>query len=248
VDGLGRPVPGVKITVQSHRKREAKTLETVLRTGNDGGFAGTLAPGDDGLEFEKEGYNGFSTLGEPGDQMELTMTRQVDWSAATTLPLLEGDELDRGLREFLSSEDLGDEHGEVLSFLFRHQDGFRPAFRRLISDLRVGASIRDWLDLMDDPRDHDLFPKGRKYAPKKEVKEADLIDALKATARQRNFFSSAPEPRVDIDFIVFTKGLDCVLIQCGINRVAMTGITWQFVIRKAGKQWELRSVKEEARS
>src|SRR5438309_10866504 len=46
VDGLGRPVPGVKITVQSHRKRGAKTLEKVLRTGNDGGFAGTLAPGD----------------------------------------------------------------------------------------------------------------------------------------------------------------------------------------------------------
>jgi hypothetical protein len=241
-------VPGVKITVQSDRKRQAKTPETVLRTGDDGRFAGTLAPGDDWLEFEKEGYNGFSTLGEPGDKMELTMTHVVDWSAASDLTLLEGDELDRGLREFLSSEDPGDEHGEVPSFLFKHQDRFRPAFRRLISDPHVGASICDWLDLLDDPHDRDLFPKGRKYAPKKEVKEADLIDALKTTARQRNFFSSEPEPKVDIDFIAFTKGLDRVLIQCGINQVAMTGITWQFVFRKVGRQWELHSAKEEGRS
>ena len=48
--------------------------------------------------------------------------------------------------------------------------------------------------------------------------------------------------------MAFTDDLDRVLIQCGINRVAMTGITWQFVFRKVGKQWELRSVKEAGRS
>lgn len=49
---------------------------------------------------------------------------------------------------------------------------------------------------------------------------------------------------IEFDFIAFTKGLDRVLIQCGINRVAMMGITWQFVFRKDVKQWVLPSAKE----
>ena len=48
--------------------------------------------------------------------------------------------------------------------------------------------------------------------------------------------------------MVFTDDLDRALIQCGINRVAMTGITWQFVFRKVGKQWELQSAKQAGRS
>ncbi len=138
--------------------------------------------------------------------------------------------------------------GELRGLLFEHQGKIRPALRRLIRDPHVGEAARDWLDLMGDPGDRDLFAKGRQYAPKKEVKETDLIEALKATARLRNFNTSAPEPRIGIDFIAFTENLDRALIQCGINRAAMTGITWQFVFRKVGKQWELRSAKEAGRS
>jgi hypothetical protein len=118
----------------------------------------------------------------------------------------------------------------------------------LIRDSHVGTSARDWLDLLDHSGDRDLFVKGRQYAPKKEVKETDLIEALKATVCQRNFFTKAPEPSIRIDFIVLTRDLDQVLIQCGINQAAMTCFTWQFVFRKAGKQWELRSAKQAGRS
>ena len=75
-----------------------------------------------------------------------------------------------------------------------------------------------------------------------------MIEALKATARLRNFFTSTREPRITIDFISFTSDLDRVLIQCGINRVGLTGITWQFAFRKVGKQWELQSAKQAGRS
>ena len=62
--------------------------------------------------------------------------------------------------------------------LVRNREGTLRAFynvcrhrgARLCRDAHVGARARDWLDLLDDPGDIDLFPKGRRYAPKKEVK------------------------------------------------------------------------------
>jgi hypothetical protein len=250
VDGLGRPVPGVKVTVRPFRIGNEKAPGTVIHTGNDGRYAGKLATDDAELdfEFEKEGYSYSSTITDKSD-LEITLTRKVDWDEASSLPYCRGDELERGLRELLASEEWEvDEDGELLGFLFKNQDHFRPALRRIVSDSHVGVRARDWLELLGDAADRDLFPEGRKYTPKKEVKETDLIEDLKAVARQRDSFSSKPEPLIDLDFIAFTKDLDRVLIQCGINRAAMTGITWQFVFRKVGKQWELHSAKEVGRS
>jgi hypothetical protein len=247
VDGLGRPVPGVKITVEPDHKLEVKGPPTVLQTGDDGRYSGTIASDHDPwLTFERDGYGTLSVDAAVRD--EFTLNRKVDWEEASTVPYLDGDDLDHGVRELLASEEweLHDDH--LLGLLFENQNELRPALRRLIRDLHVGASARDWLDLLDHSEDRDLFIKGRQYAPKKEVKETDLIEALKATARQRNFFTKAPEPSIKIDFIVFTRDLDQVLIQCGVNRVAMTGFTWQFVFRKAGKLWELRSAKQAGRS
>lgn len=242
LDRLGRPVPGVRVIVLSGDKK------TVLQTGDDGRYSGTLPTykGASVISFEKEGYGGFITDAE--SNATVTIRHKVDWDEASGLPYLDGNELDQGVRGLLASEEWALHDGELLGFLFRHQEEFRPALRRLVRDTLVGAGARDWLDLLDDPDDRDLFAKGRQYAPKKEVKEIDLIETLKATARLRHFFSTAPEPMIDIDCIAFTKDLDRVLIQCGINRVAMTGITWQFVFRRAGKQWELRSAKEVGRS
>ena len=247
IDGLGRPVAGVKIMVSSGRQKNERITKTIAQTGEDGRYAGILATEDDEwLAFEKEGYLSLSTSAGPGVLLE--MYRKVDWGEAQEFLVLDGDKLDSGVREFLASGEWGHLDGELPTFLFKNQDKLRPALRRLIRDPHVGASARDWLDLLDDPGDRDLFPKGGNYTPKKEVRDTDLVEALKATARQRNFFSSAPEPMIDIDFIAFDEELDRALIQCGINRVAMTGITWQFVFRKVGKQWELRSAKEAGRS
>ena len=204
-------------------------------------------PPDAVISFEKDGYGTFSTIASSG--REFILNRKVDWDEASDLPYQHGDKLDLGVREILASQEWEvPEDGKLLDLLFGPQEKFQPALRRLIRDTHVGAKARDWLDLLGDPGDRDLFPEGRRYAPKKEVKETDFIEALRATARQRNFFSSAPEPLIEIDFIKFTDGLDRALIQCGINRVAMTGITWQFVFWKVGKQWELRSAKEAGRS
>jgi hypothetical protein len=51
--------------------------------------------------------------------------------------------------------------------------------------------------------------------PKNKAEEADLIEALKTTARRRIFFSSAKEPFIGMDFLKFTRMLDRALIQCG---------------------------------
>jgi hypothetical protein len=245
VDGLGRPVPGVKIRVRPSGKSREKAQEATLRTGEDGRYSGSLPTADDAwLIFEKEGYGGWRTTASSG--AEITMNRK--WDRNTLLRYSQGEELDRGMRELFASDEWVRDDEQLLGFLFDAQDEFRPALRRLLSDSHVGASARHWLELLDDPSDHDLFPKGRQYAPKKEVKETDLVEALKATARQRNFFSSAKEPFIDIDFIKFTRNLDRALIQCGINRVALTGVTWQFVFRKVGGRWELGSAYEAGRS
>lgn len=249
VDGLGRPVAGVTIKVESPHGKNQTVMKTVARTDKDGRYAGKLEPGDDDfLWFEKQGYLDYSSTASTDAKED--MPKKVNWDEAAKLPLLEGEELDRSLREFLASVglDYEAEEGEMDSFVFKYQDHFRHPLRRLIRDPHVGDTARLWLDLLAEAGDPDLFPSGRKYAPKKEVKDADLVEALKATARQRNFFTIDPEPSIDIDFIAFANDLDRALIQCGINRAGLTGITWQFVFWKVGKQWELKSALEAGRS
>jgi len=189
-------------------------------------------------------------LGHDPSHKDFTLNRMIRWEEMSILPGKDGDSLDRGMRELLSSEEwvLEAENEQLLHFLFKHQDRFRPALRRVIRDAHVGKSARDWLDVLGDPGDRDLFPKGRRSAPKHEVKEADLVEAIKATARPLNFFSSKAKPDIDVDFIAFTKDMDRVMIQCGINRGALTGITWRFVFQKVGNQWILRSTQEAGRS
>jgi hypothetical protein len=250
VDGLGRPLPGVTVTVDPDHNGEDEPSRMLLRTGADGRYSGTLPAGNKSawVTFEKDGYSPLSA-GASADR-ENVLYRKLDWGEVQLIPYRDGEKVVLGVRELLASEEwqLNPDAGRLPGFLFLNQDRLRPALRRLIGDTHVGASARDWLDLLGDARDRDLFPGGRRYMPKREVKEIDLVDALKAAARQRHFNSSAPEPAIAIDFIAFTQGLDGVLIQCGINRAALTGITWQFVYRKVGKQWELRSAKEAGRS
>ena len=160
-------------------------------------------------------------------------------------PYCRGDDLDRGLREILSSADWevgwSEENERLLGFVFKHQDDFRLGLRRLIQDVHVGKSARNWLELLGDPADRDLFPKGRRFVPKHEVKEADLVEALKAASRH---FSANAEPRIDIDFISFTKDLDRVMIQCGINLAPFSGVVEIFIFQRVGNQWVLRSTDE----
>ena len=113
----------------------------------------------------------------PPSRTEITLHRKVDWDEASSIPYRDGDDLDRGVRDLLASEEWDNHDEELLDFLFKNQDRFRPALRRLIHDPHVGGSARDWLDLLNDPADRDLFVKGRQYTPKKEVKETDLVEA-----------------------------------------------------------------------
>jgi hypothetical protein len=253
VDGLGRPLSGVKVTLSSNRPGADRQSGAVLLTGDDGRYSGTIArtDGDSSISFEKDGYSNLTILTvatNPGRRV-ITLNRKIRWEEMSILPYQHGDKLDRGVLELLASEEW--ETGEdalLLGFLFRHQDHFRAALRRAIQDAHVGNSAREWLDVLGDPRDRDLFPKGRRSAPKHEIKEADLVDAIKATARHLHFNSSKAKPDIDIDFIAFTKEMNLVMIQCGINRVAITGITWRFVFQKVDKHWILRSMREAGRS
>lgn len=257
VDGLGRPVSGVTVTVEYERQGGESDSETVALTGDDGRYSATLAPMEKEeydfeyitVVFNKEGYGkNFLENVDPGHLETVALNRKIRWGDATDLPYCDGDDLDQGLREVLASEEWEWGEWELLALLFKHQDHFRPAFHRLIDDVHVGEDARYWLEFLGDPRDRDLFPKGRRFAPKEEVREADLVEAIKAAARQRNFFSSSDEPRIDIDSIVFTEAMDRVIIQCGINRAALTGITWKFVFVRVNHQWVLRSVEEAGRS
>jgi hypothetical protein len=219
----------------------------VLRTDREGRFSGVLPSGEDVAvaTFSKDGYGRY-TISASLDR-DYVLRQHFRWDRVVGLPYEEKDKLDRDVRELLASENwLTDEN--LLGVVFKYQRDLRPALRRLIRDPHVGAAARDWLELLDDPSDKDLFAKGRPYVPDRKVEADDLVEAFQATARLRNFNSSRPEPMFDIDLIALTTDLDCALIQCGINRVAMTGITWQFVFRKVGKQWSLCSAKEAARS
>ena len=178
-------MPGVEVTVRPNDGNRAKAKETVLRTGaTTAGTREALPPDTDGawLQFEKGGYISQHTEAAPGDK--IVLSHKVDWGVASMLPYRDGDGVDQGLREILTSAEweIPVDEDKLLGFLFRHQDRFRPALRRLVRDTLVGARARDWLDLLDDPGDRDLFTKGRSYAPGKEIKETDLVEALKATA------------------------------------------------------------------
>ena len=93
---------------------------------------------------------------------------------------------------------------ELVRFIFVNQDTFHPGIRKLTKDVHVGKDARYWLDVLGDPADRDLFPEGRKFAPEHEVGEVDLVQAIKAISCHLNFFSDAPEPRIEVESITFT--------------------------------------------
>jgi hypothetical protein len=250
VDGLDRPIPAVRVVVTSRRGR-AKRVEGEVRTDADGKFSCPVGEGEvDWFDAElgTEGYESASVSSKSPDQGEITLRRSLDWGEVAALSVLKGDELDRGLREVFACEADWEDGNKLAAELFREQDALRPGFRRLLKDAACGDWARDWLDRLGDPADRDVFPKGRDYAPKHEVREADLVQAIQSLAGHLNFFSKRPKPRIDIDFIAFTPDFDRALVQCGINRVAFTGITWRFVFHKTDGKWILRSMEEAGRS
>ena len=70
IDGLGRPVSGVKATVRSGRPGQDKHTEAVLLTGVDGRYSGKMAPSDNDVDllFEKDGYSFVLTDLDPGHE------------------------------------------------------------------------------------------------------------------------------------------------------------------------------------
>lgn len=245
VDGLGRPLSGVKVTVTSLRPNAEKHAQSVVLTGDDGRYSAGIAREDEGasLAFEKDGYRYTYVSGTNLRHEEITLYRNTRWEEIPLLPYRNASAFDEGVRELFAPEEWNREpEGKygLLGFLFKHQDQFRPALRRVAQDARVGASVRDWLDLLGDPGDRDLLPDGRRFAPKHEVKETDLVEAIKATARHYNFFNPKPEPMITVDVIALTKDMDRAMIECGINRATLTGFTRRFVFQKVGKQWVLR--------
>lgn len=256
VDGLGRPITGVTVTATLERR--GKLSETTVLTDDAGHYVLRIAlpPGEPSLSdrfeitFAKKGFR-ESTHELPADCVRnVSLTRLVRWLDEFDLLYKEGVALDVGVREILAADDYSDDVSRHSRdrFFFEHQVKLRPVLRRFVDDPHVGPAARNWLALLGDPADDDLFPDKRPYAPKDALREADLVAALQAAARERNFFSALPEPQIDIDVIVLSKTLDRALVECGINRVAMTGITWRFVFHRIGNQWVLRSAQEAGRS
>lgn len=241
IDCLGRPIPNVKITCLASQNGTEVRLYKEWRTDKDGHYEGRI-PADvegDWLNFEKAGYMSLST--GPDEDGTIELPKLFEWNNAVFLTLNDGEKLVSGVRELLASEEWSSGDKKLIDFVFENQEHFRPAFRQLIKDPHIGKVAFDWLEILGEPSDTDLFPFGRQYSPGQYVKEVDLIEALKATARQRHFNSGAKEPFISIDLMSFTETLDRAFIKCGINRGPMTGITWQFVYRKVGKEWVLWS-------
>ncbi len=248
IDGLGRPVPGVTLTLRRN-DFPVKPPLLVVSSGGDGRFSCPIPRDAEGLllELDKEGYANLS-MSADAPRVEVTLRRKLDWGEATTLRYRKPADLDAGTREILASDEWSVFDESLQKHLFEEQDAFRPAMRRLIGDAQVGKSARYWLDMLGDPGDEDLFPGGRKAAPKHEVREDDLVEAIKATSRRLSFLSKDPEPRITIDFIAFTPKMDHALVQCCINCAALTGISWRFVFYKDGPRWVLRSTQEAGRA
>jgi hypothetical protein len=251
-DGLGRPVPGVTLTLRpialDPQGREKPPL-AVLSSDADGRYSCPLPPDAEGLQLhlDKEGYSNLAIFADEPRVKDVTLDRKLDWGEAQLLPVSEGAELDAGVREVLASEEWSHSDETLQKFLFEEHAAMRPAMRRLVGDAHVGKSARYWLDMLGDPADADLFPGGRKSAPKHEIREADLVEAIKAIARKLHFFSSAPEPKIDVGFIAFNRKMDHALVQCWINAGPFTGILWRFVFVKEGPRWVLRSMQEAGR-
>jgi hypothetical protein len=220
-----------------------------VQSGKDGRFSYKVVEKDVEIDlvFEKEGYAGFMLAFARIAEEEHELLHRVDWGEAATIPYAKGDELEKGVRRLFASEDCALSERAFLNYLLKYVHELRPPLRKLIKDPKVGESVKDWLDLLGDPGDRDLFPKGREYAPKHQIREVDLVEAIKAIARHLNFFSSRPEPKIDIEFIVFNSDMDLALVQCGINMAPFTGILWRFVFCKDGKNWVLRSMQEAGR-
>ncbi len=188
-------MPGVKLTLRRVSLGPEKPPLAVVSADGDGRFSCTIPRDTEGLwlSFEKEGYS-YPSISADGPRVEnVTILCKIDWGKAGALPYLKAGELDAGIREILASQEWSySEDDGVQKFLFENQAAFRPAMRRLIGDEYVGKSAKRWLDMLGDPGDQELFPEGRKYAPKHEVRENDLVEAIKAISRRLNFFSSNP--------------------------------------------------------
>ena len=227
--------------------------ESVVMSGDDGRYSAAIArhEGSVLVNFEKDDYCYTGFIGTNRGHEDTTLYRKIRWEEISMLPYRNRRDFDEGVREIFASEEWNQDvegTNKLVGFLFTHQDQFRPALRRIVLNDWVGASARDWLDLMGDPGDHDLFANGRRFAPKHEVKETDLVEAIIATAHDFNFFNPKPDPIVDIDVIAFTKDMDRVMVQCGINSAALTGFTRRFIFQKVDKQWILRATQELGRS
>lgn len=267
IDGLERPVAGVTIKVLvdppdgldptrwQDDEHEIPVLPpskhpavATLATGADGRYAGSIATAGKliRLDFAKEGYEAISgPIEADGDRV---MRALLGKRSVYDLALREGDELDRDLRWFFASAEW-EEGGETLRRdFFKYQGDLRPAARRLATDRIVGAAAKQWLGDIADPADKELVAAPPPKDPLPDIREADLIEAIKATARRVNWFSSDPEPRISLDQITLTPGLDRAMVECGVNVAAMTGVFWRFVFHREGGRWVLRAMVQTGRA
>ena len=133
-----------------------------------------------GVDFEKDEYSNSSISAKYPPFTDITLLRKIDWREVTTLRYGKEGRPEAGAREILASQEWSVADVALQKYLFEEQATFRPAIRRRLGDAHVGKAARYWLDMLGDPADADLFPGGRKSAPKQEVREADLVDAIKA--------------------------------------------------------------------
>ena len=265
VDGLERPVAGVVVRVmvdppggmvRIRTIRDGVILNepstqaplTTFTTDGDGRFAGSITSNGKviRLDFAKEDYE--EIIAPAVDAEDRTMRRLFGRSSIYGLTLARGDDRDRGLRDLLASAEWADSDKKLRRELFKYQADLQPAARRLVADRLVGEAAKKWLVDLADPADKELISANPPEEPLPDVRADDLVEAVKATARQVNWFSARPEPVISMEQITFTPNLDRASVECGINVAAMTGVFWRFVFHREGNRWVLRSMVQTGRA
>jgi hypothetical protein len=254
LDGLGRPVSDVKVKVESRDPGQEKPI-AVMFSGEDGSFSCSIPKKFEKVHigFEKETFVYCWATSPVASNCEFIIHRKIDWDNMDLLPWSEGDKLENALRELLASEEGSESkvvgfvevdmnEGRLVRFMFKNQMTFLPVLRRLIKDERISKQAKQWLDKFGDPKDQDVMRNIRENAPKHDIKEEDLIEALKGISKKLNFFSKNPEPKIDDISFTFTPNLDRVMIECWINSALLSGFRWEFVFHKEGRLWVLRSM------
>jgi hypothetical protein len=164
VDGLGRPIEGVKFSINWLKEKSDGDVEQIdllnAVSQTDGFVRGhynekTVPSGKTiWSQVEKDGYSGYSM-----DGIKSKYELQKEFSAADfdQIAKLSGEAQKNELREILAGRVLEANGKGIGEFVFFHDEELRPALRSLVADSNVGTQVMEQLAFIGDPDDLDLI-------------------------------------------------------------------------------------------